>query len=101
MRESKRTNQIMVILVCKTEGFSSDKVEAIKQNFKYFLKKSVVNLTSLCFIVHNGQADSIPTGKPELLYGTPFYQEIILGHNFRVSASAFLQIHIKMCEVLY
>lgn len=39
-----------------------------------YLKKSVIGLSGLCFLSYNGEADSVPTEKPELLYGNAYYQ---------------------------
>jgi hypothetical protein len=38
------------------------------------MKQCVIGLKSLCFLSYNGEADSIPPEKPELLWGEPFYQ---------------------------
>ena len=64
----------MVIIVCKTEGFDEEKLTNIKNKFTEYLKTCIVGLKSLCFLSYNGEADSIPPEKPELLYGTSFYQ---------------------------
>ena len=101
MRESQRTKQTMVVIVCKTEGFDQEKISVVKKNLSEYLKLAVIGLKSLCFLSYNGEADCVPTEKPELLYGTPYYQERIFDHTFQVSPSAFLQIHMDMCEVLY
>jgi tRNA (uracil-5-)-methyltransferase len=36
-----------------------------------------------------------------VLWGTPYYNEKIFDKVYQVSPSAFLQIHMDMCEVLY
>lgn len=65
------------------------------------MKKSIRGLVGLCFLDYNGEADSVPNQKPSLLYGLPYYHERIFERTFQVSPSAFLQIHIKMCQILY
>ncbi len=40
-------------------------------------------------------------GKRILLYGNDFYEEILLGHKFRIHAGAFFQVNIPEAELLY
>ena len=40
-------------------------------------------------------------GKRVLLYGNDFYEEILLGHKFRIHAGAFFQVNIPEAELLY
>lgn len=54
MRESQRTKQSMIIVVCKTDGFEEEKVNKIKENLIEFLRQSVIGLKSLCFLPYNG-----------------------------------------------
>jgi len=58
------------------------------------MKRSVIGLVGLSFLDYNGEADSVPNEKPELLFGLPYYQEKIFDRVFQVSPTAFLQIHI-------
>lgn len=37
------------------------------------MRKSIIGLVGLCFLEYNGEADSVPTDKPSLLFGTPYY----------------------------
>ena len=85
------------MVVAKTEGREKEILSKIKEELVEYMKKSVRGLVGLCFLSYNGEADSVPSDKPELLYGTPHYNEIIFGRTFRVSPGAFLQIHIDMC----
>ena len=54
VRESQRTKQSMVIVVCKTEGFDEEKVVKLKNKFTEYLKTCIVGLKSLCFLSYNG-----------------------------------------------
>jgi tRNA/tmRNA/rRNA uracil-C5-methylase (TrmA/RlmC/RlmD family) len=89
------------MIVCKTADVDAELLAQVKQQLIEYLTKSVIGLASLCFLDYNGEADSVPTDKPQLLWGTSYYQERIFDHVFRVSPTAFLQIHLDMCEVLY
>ena len=53
------------------------------------MKKSIRGLVGLCFMSYNGESDSVPTDKPELLYGVSYYEERIFQRVFQVSFGAF------------
>ena len=40
-------------------------------------------------------------GKRVLLHGNDYYEEILLGHKFRIHAGAFFQVNIPEAELLY
>jgi tRNA/tmRNA/rRNA uracil-C5-methylase (TrmA/RlmC/RlmD family) len=101
VRESQRTNQTLVMVVCKTQGVEPDLLQKVQQELVEYMKKSLRGLVGLCFLDYNGESDSVPSEKPTLLYGLPYYQETIFNRTFQVSPGAFLQIHMDMCEVLY
>lgn len=61
VRESQRTKQVMIILVCKTEGFPQEQLNSIKEKVVDYLKQCVIGLKSLCFLSYNGESDSVPT----------------------------------------
>jgi hypothetical protein len=85
------------MVVCKTNSVDPELLKTVKSELSEYMKKSVIGLSSLCFLDYNGEADSVPTDKPEVIYGNSFYQERIFDHVFQVSPTAFLQIHLDMC----
>lgn len=62
------------MIVCKTADVELELLAQVKQQLIEYLSKSVIGLASLCFLDYNGEADSVPTDKPQLLWGTPYYQ---------------------------
>ena len=38
------------------------------------MSKSVIGLVGLGMLSYNGEADSVPTEKPEVLFGQAYYQ---------------------------
>jgi 23S rRNA (uracil1939-C5)-methyltransferase len=101
VRESQRLHQSLVMVVCKTQGVEAELLKQVKEELAEYMAKSVIGLVGLGFLEYNGEADSVPSEKPEILFGQGHYHERICDHLFRVSPTAFLQIHIDMCEVLY
>ena len=77
VRESERLGQTLITVVVKTEGVNEGILKAVKEELAEYMKKSVRGLVGLCWLSYNGEADSVPSEKPELLYGQPFYQEKI------------------------
>ncbi len=62
------------MVVCKTNHIDAELLKQVKMELAEYMKKSVIGLVSLCFLSYNGEADSVPSEKPEVIYGTPFYQ---------------------------
>lgn len=101
IRESERTGEVLVLVVAADKNIEAETLLSLQTAMIDMFKKSVVGLVGLCFMGYNGNSDSIPIEKPLVLWGNGYYHEKILGKNFRVSSSAFLQGHTEMCERLY
>lgn len=74
VRESERTKQTLVMVVCKTNHVEPELLKTVKAELVEYMKKSLIGLSSLCFLAYNDQADSVPTDKPEVIYGNSYYQ---------------------------
>ena len=62
------------MVVCKTNDIDPELLKQVKLELADYMKKSIIGLASLCFLDYNGEADSVPSEKPEVIYGTSFYQ---------------------------
>ena len=62
------------MIVCRTSGIEEDLLAQVKRELVEYMRKCIVGLASLCFLEYNGEGDSVPSVKPQLLYGTPYYQ---------------------------
>lgn len=62
------------MIVCKTNHVDPELLKAVKAELVEYMKKSLIGLSSLCFLDYNGEADSVPTDKPEVIYGNSYYQ---------------------------
>ena len=115
IRQSERTNQILVNIIGRKDHFTETEKsfdDEIKTKFaQYFIEKYQQNehlknmeLTGLVFQNNEEISDVVPINPDfyEILHGEKStYDEIILGVKFEVSPSSFLQVNIDMCEKLY
>lgn len=105
IRQSNRTNEIIISIVIQNTGIETETLILFKEEIKNFLlnhKPNNFTIKGILFQVHNDINDNIPTDLPyEILYGESNYNEIILEKSFQVSPSSFLQIHIPQSERLY
>ena len=62
------------MIVCKTNHVDPELLKTVKAELVEYMKKSLIGLSSLCFLGYNGEADSVPTDKPEVIYGNSYYQ---------------------------
>ena len=111
MRGSERTKDVLLELV---SGNNSAHEVIIGYTNNYIESTSLVHmLQTAC--QDNGyrlagltlRISATPTdrrtrgGKRVLLYGNDYYEEILLGHKFRIHAGAFFQVNIPQAELLY
>lgn len=111
MRGSERTKDVLLELV---SGNNSAHEVIIGYTNNYIETTSLVHmLQTAC--QDNGyrlagltlRISATPTdrrtrgGKRVLLYGNDYYEEILLGHKFRIHAGAFFQVNIPQAELLY
>lgn len=120
IRQSDRTNEILVNVIGRKRHFDETPEggtpktfdqEILKNFTDHFMAKyngnehlSKYNLTGLVFQNNEELSDVVPINPDcyEQLHGTQsFYNETILGVQFEVSPSSFLQVNIDMCEKLY
>ncbi len=95
IREGKHTGETMVNIVTTTEEFPQ------KEKFVAEFIKAFPEITT---ITHNrnDRLSNIAYGdSEEILYGSGFINEAILGHTFRVYANSFMQTNSYQVEALY
>ena len=111
MRGSERTRDILLEFV---SGSNQPHEVTIGNTQKYIEATSMIHsLTAACqgagfrFSGLTLRISATATdrrtrgGKRVLLYGNDYYEEILLGHKFRIHAGAFFQVNIPEAELLY
>ncbi|TPX65175.1 hypothetical protein SpCBS45565_g05338 [Spizellomyces sp. 'palustris'] len=101
-----RTNESMVVIQYNPSDVSVDKIQAAKDTLKSHFERAMADgdiaVTTLLVQgwdgVFNGMTDKSPL---EILYGSGYVHETLLGINFRISPSAFFQVNTEATEVLY
>lgn len=97
------SGECMIMLQINPTSLSIEEIEQEKTQFKAFVvSNTTVSINSL-FIqlsseTFNGFKDETPS---ELLHGTPFVTENILGLSFQISPTSFFQVNPSGTEVLY
>lgn len=95
IRRAVKTNQTMVVLVCKDNMFKGSK-NFCKELIKVFpsIKTVVLNV--------NKRKTSIVLGNEEkVLYGKGFIVDELCALKFKISSKSFYQINHDQCEQLY
>ena len=54
VRESERTEQTLIMVVCKTQGVEEGLLKNVKEELTEYMKKAVRGLVGLCFLDYNG-----------------------------------------------
>ncbi|KNC99848.1 uncharacterized protein SPPG_05222 [Spizellomyces punctatus DAOM BR117] len=101
-----RTNESMIVVQYSPSDVSVDKIQAAKDALKSHFQRAMADgeiaVTTLLVQgwdgVFNGMTDKSPL---EILYGSGYVHETLLGINFRISPSAFFQVNTEATEVLY
>ncbi len=96
IRESKSTNEIMVLLETKSCDILQD-IELLGRA----LSKAVPEVKSLYWAVNNKPGDGYHPERVELISGKPYLVEILKGITFRVLPGSFFQPNTKAAEILY
>jgi 23S rRNA (uracil1939-C5)-methyltransferase len=95
IRQTKRTNQLMVNLVTNYGEFP-DREKLVRE-----MRQAIPEVTT---IVHNqnGQKSNIAVGEAEqTLFGAGYIEEILFQSRFRIRANSFFQTNTLQTETLY
>lgn len=113
IRHSDRTNEVLVNIIGCKRGFTEELIQSeLLTNFKdFFMQQYQKNhilkdykQTGLLFQNHDEISDVVPInpdGYTQIFGEKTVYNERILGIDFEVSPSSFLQVNIAQCEKLY
>ncbi len=97
VRKGKFTNEILIGISTSCESFD-------KEDFVSFLLSLNLNakIVGILHLKNNSVADVVKQGEDdEILYGKDYYNEKILGLNFKISFFSFFQTNSACTEVLY
>ena len=95
VRESKTTNQIMVVLVTLKKEI---------RNIDEFIKKLTTRhpkITSIMQNINDKQTNVILGEETINLYGKDYIEDILLNNKFKIGTTSFYQVNPKTTEVLY
>ena len=100
VRKSFLTNELLVNLVTSSEGIENFDI----QHFENLLKSLFGNrIAGLQHTVNDNVADraKIENGENNLVFGSPYIEEVISGLTFQISMESFFQTNPKCAELLY
>ncbi len=95
VKRSRKTEQIMVVLVTANENFPG------RSNF---IKALVAKFPKITTIIQNvnSRSTSVVLGDKELvIYGKGYINDVLCGKTFKISAKSFYQSNAIQTEVLY
>ena len=115
VRQSDRTKEVLVNIIgcqrdCPQELFDSEIKDKFTKGFEVLFEQNEglaglgYKLSGLVFQNCEEISDVVPIDPDHfeiLSGGKSYYNETILGVNFEVSPTSFLQVNIEMCEKLY
>jgi 23S rRNA (uracil1939-C5)-methyltransferase len=100
IRKSFLTNELLVNLVTSSEEIEKFDI----QQFANLLKSLFGNrIAGLQHTVNDNVADraKIENGENNLIFGSPYIEEVICGLTFQISMESFFQTNPKCAELLY
>ena len=97
VRKGENTGEIMVNIVT-TSQIDYDMLDYVDMLLKLDLKNKIV---SILHTINDRLSDAVICDELRVLYGRNYYNESILGLNFRVSPFSFFQTNTKGAERLY
>ena len=89
------TNQVMVVMVTATPIFPA------KNNFVKALRKIHPEITTIVQNINQKRTNLILGDRQNVLFGTGYIEDILLGLKFRISPASFYQINPVQTRVLY
>ena len=107
IRESRQEGKLMTALVTTSaypEGVSESEQEMLDA-FRGLLlsleREGACKFGGILHMVNDSAADVVRADRTEILHGTEFLEETLLGLSFRISPFSFFQTNTAGAEVLY
>lgn len=97
VRRAVKTGEITVSIVT-TGSYESDLMDLVKELLELNLEGKIIGIMH---IVNDGLADMVRSDRTEVLYGSEFFFEEILGLKFKISTFSFFQTNSLGAEKLY
>ena len=95
VRTGRKTNEVMIILVTRTEKLPHQK-EIVKE-----LTETYPNIKSIIHNINNRRTNVIMGNKTKVIWGEPYIYDTIGDIRFAISAKSFYQINPYQTEKLY
>lgn len=89
------TGEIMVVLVTGTPVFKS------KNDFCRVLREKHPEITTIIQNINDNFTSLVLGDKENVLYGSGYITDNLLGYKFRISPKSFYQVNYKGTEILY
>lgn len=97
IRKGDRTNEVLVNIVTSSQGNLSDE-EFVEVLLKIKLNNHIIGIINT---IDDGLADFVNCDELRVLWGREYYNERVMGLNFKVGAFSFFQTNIPAAERLY
>ena len=97
LRRGVRTGELLINIVTSSQG-TFDEEGYKDMALSLHLNEKIVGIIHT---VNDNRSDAIIAEDTRLLFGRPYYNEEILGLNFKVGAFSFFQTNVEAAERLY
>ncbi len=103
VRKAAKTGEILAVLVTTTQDCGSKPEQALLEDFKNTLLSLDLQgkITGILHTKNDSVADAVKNEGTDILYGTDYFYEALLGLKFKISAFSFFQTNSLGAEVLY
>ncbi len=91
----KQTDEVMVVLIVSRPVFPS------KNNFVKELIKLHPEIKTVIMNINAGKTSMILGRQEQVVYGSGYIEDVLMGKRFQISAKSFYQINPTQTEVLY
>lgn len=95
VRRAANSGETMVVLVTAAGDFPK------KRDFAAELLKKHSDITTVVWNINPTETPLLLGAKSEILYGSGYITDNLLGFSFRISPKSFYQVNTKQTEILY
>ncbi len=112
VRKASKTGEILVALVSTTQnpwgaevsdGQDKDLIHGFCQELLQLEQKGMLkgSFKGILHIINDSLADVVKSDRTDILYGSDYFEEELLGLTFKISTFSFFQTNSYSAEVLY